>query len=191
MSPGPIPASTLDHLLTAQLAVAWAGEGGESPRLSWWRTDLCSEFGGEDLFARLAPSTWRWATLQGVREAARRADAAGRARDADPDRLRSIFHLGQRVDSRLDERLADHKRSGNEPAKALPGLAALLNDPWSAARFAEWVQARSPSRAEPAPAGRRLAGAPPADLRLMVDHLVAALAPLSEHYPLPHYRISA
>ena len=36
----PIPNSTLDQILTAQLIVAWAGESGEEPRLKWWRTDL-------------------------------------------------------------------------------------------------------------------------------------------------------
>ena len=40
----------IDLVLTAQLAVAWAGEGGEEPRLAWWRSDLASEYGGEDLF---------------------------------------------------------------------------------------------------------------------------------------------
>ena len=48
----------LDFLLTAQFSVAFAGEGGESPRLGWWRTDLVSEFGGHDLFQRLLPATW-------------------------------------------------------------------------------------------------------------------------------------
>lgn len=60
----------LDTLLIAQLAVAWAGEGGEEPRLGWWRSDLVSEFGGHDLFQRLLPHTWEWAALQGAREAA-------------------------------------------------------------------------------------------------------------------------
>ena len=60
----PIPRSELDQVLAAQLALAWAGEAGEEPRLGWWRSDLTSEFGGEDLFQRLLPRTWRWATLQ-------------------------------------------------------------------------------------------------------------------------------
>ena len=68
----PIPMSELDAALTAQLVVAWAGEGGEEKRLGWWRCDLVSEFGGQDLFQRLLPSTWTWAVLQGAREAARR-----------------------------------------------------------------------------------------------------------------------
>jgi hypothetical protein len=46
--------------LTVQLVVGWAGEAGENPRLGWWNTDLASEFGGEDLFRRLLPNSWRW-----------------------------------------------------------------------------------------------------------------------------------
>ena len=38
----PLSSATIDAILTAQLAVAWAGEGGEEPRLKWWRTDLVS-----------------------------------------------------------------------------------------------------------------------------------------------------
>jgi hypothetical protein len=120
------PDDILDHILTAQLAVAWAGEGGEEPRLGWWKTDLASEFGGEDLFARLLPATWPWAVLEGAREAARRADAAGRAQHHAPDRLLTLFHLGPELDERLSERLRDHKRSGTTPKDALPRLGALL-----------------------------------------------------------------
>ena len=66
----PIPRAELDEILVAQLAISWAGEGGEEPRLGWWPSDLTSEFGGEDLFQRLHPRTWRWATLQGAHDAA-------------------------------------------------------------------------------------------------------------------------
>ena len=48
---------------------------------------------------RLAPQTWRWAVLQSVREAARRADAAGRAKAADPDALVSLFRFGFEIDA--------------------------------------------------------------------------------------------
>ncbi|GAB4568166.1 MAG: hypothetical protein Tsb0020_21310 [Haliangiales bacterium] len=46
----PLPLSEIDFALTAQIIIAWAGEGGEEPRLSWWRSDMVSEFGsdGED-----------------------------------------------------------------------------------------------------------------------------------------------
>ena len=30
-------------ILTVQFAVPWAGEGGEEPRLAWWRSDFISE----------------------------------------------------------------------------------------------------------------------------------------------------
>ena len=47
--------SEVDALLSAQIIVAWAGEGhvGDERRLGWWRSDLVSEFGGLDLFQRL------------------------------------------------------------------------------------------------------------------------------------------
>ena len=50
--------SEIDSLLTAQIVVAWAGEGGEEKRMGWWRSDLISEFGGEDLIFR----DWRRST---------------------------------------------------------------------------------------------------------------------------------
>lgn len=68
-NPRVVPVAELDHALTAQIIIAWAGEKGEDPRLGWWRCDLVSEFGGEDLFKRLLPNTWDWAVLQGAREA--------------------------------------------------------------------------------------------------------------------------
>jgi hypothetical protein len=69
-----VSVAEIDFALGVQLIVAWAGEAGEERRLGWWRSDLVSEFGGEDLFRRLLPSTWQWATLQGARETARRRD---------------------------------------------------------------------------------------------------------------------
>ncbi len=195
-TPTPIPTSTLDRLLTAQLLVAWAGESGEEPRLAWWRTDLCSEFGGEDLFQRLLPDTWRWATLEATREAAKRADAALRARAHDPDHLVTLFRLGFTVDERLDERLHDLKTSGQPPTVALPGLAELLptsdeaSRTWRRDAFAAWVDGHTAAATATDPAGRRLTGKPPEALDRLADHLVAALAPLGDAYPLPHYRVA-
>jgi hypothetical protein len=186
--PAPIPRSELDGILVAQLAVAWAGEGGEEPRLCWWRSDLTSEFGGEDLFRRLLPRTWRWATLQGAREAARRRDAEARGKDHDPDNLLSLFRLGFEVDERLDERFQELKDSGKDPPAALPSLGEVISDGWHAEKFAEWVSARGKVDAVTTPAGRRLKGDPPESLALLVQKLVAALAPLGNEYPLPHFR---
>jgi hypothetical protein len=191
MNPTPTPA--LDRLLAAQLIVGWAGEAGEDPRLAWWRTDLSSEFGGEDLFRRLLPSTWAWAVLQGAREAARRQDAALRARAADPDQLVTLFHLGFEIDERIEERLGDLKRDGRPPAEALPSIAEVVTPTWDRAAFTRWVEAHRVPEVVVDPAGRRIrVPAIPDDLDQDLDmrreHLVGALAPLGDAYPLPHYR---
>lgn len=185
MSRAPWPLSALDHLLTAQLAVAWAGETGKPTRLGWWRTELVFADGGLDLFAQLTPRTAEWAVLQAVREAARRQDATLRARHHDPDRLITLFRHGFELDERLDERLATLKATA--PHEALPALAHVTAHPWSRATFLQWIQGHGATATTAAPAGRRIEGPPPADLVLRTDRLVAALDPLSDHYPLPHY----
>ena len=180
-----------EELLLAHDAPRILGEGGEEPRLAWWRTELASEFGGEDLFQRLLPNTWAWAVLQGAREAARRRDAAARSRDHDPDRLLSLFRLGFELDERIEERLLDLKRTGRPPAEVLPGLKDVLAEEWNADVFTEWVSAHRAVNAVTDPAGRRLRGDAPESLELLVEHLVGALAPLGGEYPLPHYRKKA
>jgi hypothetical protein len=184
----PIPRSELDQVLAAQLALAWAGEAGEERRLGWWRSDLTSEYGGEDLFQRLLPRTWRWATLQGAREAARRRDAEARGKDHDPDRILSIFRLGFEIDERLDERFQELKASGKDPLEALSALAEVVSEGWKPERFAVWIRGHGDADAVAAPIGRRLRGEPPESLGLLVKRLIGALEPLGGEYPLPHYR---
>lgn len=183
----PIPLSDIDFALTAQLVVAWAGETGEEKRLGWWRSDLVSEYGGEDLFRRLLPSTWPWAVLQGARETARRRDAELRRQDHDPDRIISLFNFGFELDERIEERFQDLKRSGRNPDDALPGLG-VIGDEWSRTRFLEWVDGHGDADVAPTPIGRRLKGSPPSGLEPLVRKLVAALAPAEDSYPLPHFR---
>ena len=185
--------SDLDLALTAQIAVAWAGEGGEEPRLNWWQTDLVSEFGGEDLLRRLLPKTYPWAMLQAVREAARRKDEELRAKASDPDQLLTLYRFGFELDEQIEERLQAHKRSGRFPLEALPGLVEVLgtslHEPWNRAQFEQWVEAHGPVQADAVPTGRLLKGAPPAGLDRAVQQLVAGLAPLGDVYPLPHFRV--
>lgn len=182
----------LDELLTAQFAVAWAGEGGgDPPRLGWWPTDMISDNGGHDLFQRLLPQTWAWAALQVVREAARRCDAEMRARAVDADDMITLFHLGVELDERLGERLLEHKRSGKAPSDALPGLKSILWDTWDRERFAEWLSYHGEPRHEAAALGRLLSGAPAPTPDRLAAALLAALQPLPDAgkpYPLPHYR---
>lgn len=187
----PVPLSAIDSILTAQIAVAWAGEAGEQRRLGWWRSDLVSEFGGEDLFRRLLPHTWRWAVLQGVREAARRHDATLRQADHDPDRLFSLYNLGFELDERVEERFQDLKRSGAAPLHALPGLLGVLVEDWAPASFSEWLEGHAAVDPTAVPVGRRIKGDPPLAPERAVSQLVAALVPLTDAYPLPHFRRSA
>lgn len=181
----------VDLLLGAQIAVAWAGEAGEKgeqTRLGWWNTNLMFEYGGEDLFKRLLPQTWDWAVIQAVREAARRHDAAMRAKVHDPDSVVSLYRLGFTIDERVDERLMELERTGVAPSEALPRFSELMTEDWRQERFEEWVRSHGAAEFETAPAGRQLKGPPPASLEVTTKRLVAALDPLVERYPLPHFR---
>jgi len=184
----PLPLSEIDSVLTVQLAVAWAGELGESKRLGWWRSDLVSEFGGHDLFRRLLPNTWEWAVMEAAREAACRKDAELRRLDPEPDRIISLYCLGFAQDERINERLMAFKRQALEPRKALPGLAEVVEQTWNRERFLKWVNSHGAVETTPTSIGRRLKGSLPANLEHQLCRLVGALAPLTDSYPLPHFR---
>jgi hypothetical protein len=186
----PILQSVMDSLLTAQLTIAWAGEDGEEPRLGWWRSDLKSEFGGEDFFRRLLPNSWHWAVFQAMREAARRHDAQLREQDHNADRILSLYCLGFEIDERVEERLMELKRSGIPPLDALPALRDVVTEKWNPDHFMEWLEGHGSVDFTKVPAGRRLKGKQPDSLELTIDHLVAGFRPLSHTYPLPHYRRS-
>lgn len=177
----------LDRVLTAQLAVAWAGESGDEDeaRLGWWRSNLGFEFGGEDLFRKLLPHTWEWAVLQGAREAARLRDAQLRKKHHAPDQVLSLFRLGFELDEAIDERLQDLKRSGRTPAQALPELGRLREQEWDQSAFEDWLRARGQAAHTTEAIGRRLKETPEG-LAPMADALTAALCPLAKDYPLPH-----
>lgn len=177
----------LDQTLTAQLIVAWAGEAGEEKRLGWWRSDLVSEFGGEDLFRRLLPNTFPWAVFQGARETARRRDAELRKQDHDPDRILSLFSFGFELDEHIEERFQTLKQLGKNPHDVLPGLRLMARG-WNRTQLQTWIHEHGTVESTPTPTGRRIKGLPPGRLELLVSALVAGLAPLTETYPLPHYR---
>lgn len=188
MSAHPKPEG-LDRILALQLAVAWAGEAQtEPPRLGWWSTSLCDELGGEDLFRRLTPRTWRWAVLEAARSAARKVDAAARAEAADADDLVSLFRLGFELDERLDDRLAELKRSGASPTEALPDLAPLIAT-WDRSAFTAWGEQLGRPGTTPSSIGRRLKGDAPEDPVAMARLLAAALVPLADRYPAPHFKV--
>lgn len=178
----------LDDILARQLAVAWAGEAGdEIPRLGWWATSLDEEFGGRDLFERLAPRTAQWAVFTALREVAARVDAA--RRDATGDRaehLHTLFHLGFAVDEQLEDRLRDLTRAGTPPREALPALAQAMGDgsqAFDAQVFASWCAEQGDGAHESTSIGRKVQPGHPHPL---TARLVAALAPCPDHYPLPY-----
>lgn len=168
--------------------MGWAGEGKtEPPRLGWWRTALNDEFGGEDLFKRLTPRTWKWAVLEAARAAARKVDAEARAQAADADELVSLFRLGFELDEQVDDRLAELKRSAVEPAAALPELGTLTAT-WNRDAFAAWLKGLGTANVAPSSIGRRLKGEPPDDPAAAAQALVAAMAPLTDRYPATHFK---
>jgi hypothetical protein len=198
-----LPPEELDAILTYQLAVAWAGESGDDePRLGWWETDMVSKYGGLALFEQLTPRSAHWAALEAAREAARRVDDKARSKDADPDRLLSLFRLGAALDEHLYHRLLEHKRAGRPLHDALPRLGRLLTafgaagdehggpprSTWERDAFAAWAKQGDKPNVVNEPSGRRLTGSPPADPVEVVRRLGHALLPLPAAYPFPHYR---
>ncbi|HVY29023.1 MAG TPA: BREX-6 system BrxE protein [Polyangiaceae bacterium] len=180
--------ATLDAILAMQLTIGWAGEGRCSPRrLGWWDTDLIDEAGGGDFFARLLPQTHAWASLEAVREAARRVDAKARAKMADPDKMRTLFFLGFEVDEQLGDRLAAHKRSGRAPADALP-LAIPLTAEFAKEKLASSLQGGDVAFTT-VPNGRQMKGKFPDQPDELVKRLAAALVPFADQYPLPFFKL--
>lgn len=185
----PLTDATLDAILATQLTVAWAGEGRSQPkRLGWWDTDLVDPNGGGDFFARLLPQTAAWASLEAVREAARRVDARARGAMAAPDKMRSIFFLGFELDEQVNDRLAALKVGGKAPADALP-LAIALGANFDKQAVSDALGGKKPPPFAVVPGGRQLKGAPPAAPAELVAQLAAALVPLAEQYPLPFYAL--
>jgi hypothetical protein len=184
----PIPDLTLDAILALQLTIGWAGEGRCSPRrLGWWDTDLIDEAGGGDFFLRLLPKTHAWASLEAVREAARRVDAKARAKLAEPDHVRTLFFLGFELNEQLEQRLLAYKRSGRLPAEVLPFPLPL------SAEFVKDELASALQGGEVAfttvPNGRQMTGQRPDAPNLLVERLAAALVPFADQYPLPFFKL--
>ncbi len=119
-------------------------------------------------------------------------DKAARERMADPDAVRSIFFLGFEVDEQLDDRLVYLRRLGTDgkaPAEALE-LPLPLGAEFDGAKLEAVLVGSSCEPFKKEPGGRQLKGAPPAEPQVVVRRLVAALVPLTDTYPLPHFRVA-
>jgi len=179
----------LDQVLALQLVVAWAGEGRCEPtRFGWWDTDLVDGDGGGDLVKRLAPRTHAWASLELVREAARRVDAHARGKHGDPDKLRSIYFLGFEVDEKVSDRLAELKRQGGAPEEVL-ALPFKLGSVFEKDRVIQILStAGTVAFGKVPPVGRQVKGASPESPGELVQKLAAALVPIADEYPLPFFK---
>lgn len=187
--PTPMTNQQLDAILALQLAVAHAGETStDPPRLGWWSTAMCDEFGGEDLLRRLTPRTWQWGVLETARAAAIVTDDRLRRRAEDPDNLVTLYRLGFEIDEQVGERLSELKQSESEVEEALPILAALTSA-WSREAFESFLRSLGEANFTATVTGRRLRGAPPDDPVEQARQLAAALLPLEAQYILPHYRV--
>ena len=145
--------------------------------------------GGGDFVARLLPRTHAWASLEAVREAARRLDEQGRRGMAEPDQLRTLFFFGFDVDERLAERLAELKRGGTAPATSLP-LPLPFDASFAPDAFTAALGSTGKGPAfDVVPGGRQLKSAMPASLDLAAKNLAAAMVPPPDRYPLPFYRV--
>lgn len=183
-----LTASQLDAILALQLSVAWAGEeGGDPRRLGWWKSDLVDLAGGGDLFARLVPKTAPWASLSLVRAAARRVDDAARQPMGKRDRVWTLFRLGFVVDEQLDDRLAQHRRLGADPAHVL-GPHFLVHEPFSEARLVSLLESLGKPKVDVAPGARKLRTTTTSPVEA-AGLLAAALLPLAPAYPLPYLEI--
>ena len=184
--------SGLDDILALQLTVAWAGEALSQPsRLGWWRTDLVDEKGGGDLFARLTPRLQRWSALEAARETARRVDEQRRREVADPEKVRTLFHLGFRMDEKLGTRLSTLKGSGAPPEQALRWPLDLKAG-FSRESLALGLAGLHPGVKYAAVlGGREIAGPALPEPVTLARQLAAALVPFAERYPMPFARASS
>ena len=189
---GSLSDSDLDQILALQLMIAWAGEGlCRPPRLGWWQTDLVDEAGGGDLFARLTPRLQHWSALEAVRETARRHDARCRREVAEPERVRTLFNLGFRVEEQLATRLSILKGAEDSSRQPLP-LVRDPETPFSREALTQSLAALTPRVKHTAVlGGRELSGAVLNEPLILARQLAIALIPLTDHYPMPFARASA
>jgi hypothetical protein len=100
----------------------------------------------------------------------------------------SLYNLGFTVNERIEDRFQALKQSGMTPTDALPALNNLVSPEWNQDEFKDWVSGHGEVTFEKLPTGRRIRGKMPESLDLLVNKLVAGLAPFSDDYPMPHFR---
>ncbi|MEH2002805.1 MAG: BREX-6 system BrxE protein [Nostoc sp.] len=190
MSLSKVNKDTLDKILALQIIVAWAGEGACEPkRLDWWRTDLIDENGGGDLFQRLFPKTYLWASLEAVRQAAIHKDRGRRMDMAKPDAVRTLFFWGFSINEQLAARLIFHKQNGINPLETLP-FQLDIYQAFSKPHFEEAISIpHGKVNFKLVPSGREIVDETLKALDECAKRLASALLPFSDKYPMPFYRL--
>ncbi len=184
-----ISSKTLDKIIALQFTIAWAGEAlSDPPRLKWWRTDLVDEYGGGDLFERLAPRTHLWAGLEAAREAAKLVDKSSRSKMADPDGVRTLFFWGFEIDEQIAERVQQLKWSQQSPHDLLP-FALSIRDEFDLEELERALKKEQEAAFAVQMSGRELKNTMPEDLSQAASQLAAALLPLADDYPAPFFRV--
>jgi hypothetical protein len=107
---------------------------------------------------------------------------------ADADAVRTIFFLGFEVDEQVQDRLAFLKRQGTPPEQALK-LPLPLGAEFDRSRVEAAFAQGEPSSFKKEPGGRLLTGPASSAPDAAVQRLVAALVPLADSYPLPHFAV--
>lgn len=177
----------LDLILSFQMIVAWAGEGlSEPPRLGWWRTDMVDKQGGGYLLEELVPRTHQWASLEAAWRAAIQADRQKRQDMAKPDAVRTLFFWGFSVDEQLADRLREHKQSQACPAQVLP-LRMDIEKAFNPEAFEIALRIDSMPQYKVVPSGRQITEPMLGGHGGCAEKLMAALLPLTDHYPMPFY----
>lgn len=192
-----LPLATLDTLLALQITVAWAGEQGDSKkeRMGWWETMLLDAKAGVDVFRTIAPRTKLWLCCKAVREVARRTEETLRKKSSEPEKVYSLFHLGDGIDFLLAERfdaLIHQQADLHDLLRYARFFEASIEDqPWEPKGFAAWLSSWGTTHFKEESVGRALSGP---DRQLAQDPLaraqkfLCALHPLSPNYPFPHLR---
>ena len=187
-----LPTNTLDQILAIQILIAWAGEGGDEPRLDWWKSEVLSEFGGFSTLQELMPNTALWLACKAAREIAKREDEKRRKTSSDSDQIYTIYRLGFEIDEQLEHQLSDliHAKSSLSILfKDIPWVEDLTEQEWEQDGFDKWLRSlgeRGTHKDEPT--GRRIVGSAPEDILTRVQKLANHLSPLSKNYPMSYYK---
>lgn len=192
-----LPLDILDTLLALQITVAWAGEQGDgkNERMGWWETMLLDAKAGVDVFKFIAPRTKLWLCCKAAREIARRIEETLRKKASEPEKVYSLFHLGDGIDFLLAERLDTliHQQADLQAllARAKFFESSIEEQTWQPQAFTTWLASWGTTQFKEESVGRALSGA---DRQLAQDPLmraqkfIGALNPLSSNYPFPHLR---